>query len=256
MPDYEIDVLRKAVLVLRALAENDRGIGVSELGRSLGIGKASVFRIVHTLVEHGLVRQDPDTKAYALGPGLIVLGQAAADGIDFRREARPAMQELTADSGMPTYLNVPGTHDVVCLEHVPSLAGINLYGREGHTMPYHACPSGLVLLAYGPAERLERVLADGLRRYATRTIVGKRALREELERVRLQGYSLGVDDLEEGVTSIAAPVRDLAGRVVGSLGVAGFSHLFAGRADELTLRVQETAAAISAAGRPAVEVVY
>jgi IclR family KDG regulon transcriptional repressor len=256
MPDYEIDVLRKSVLVLRALAGNERGIGVSDLGRTLGIGKASVFRILHTLAEHGFVRQDPDTKAYALGPALIALGQAAADGIDFRREARPAMEELTADSGMPSYLNVPGALDVVCLEYVPSLAGINLYGREGLTMPYHACPSGLVLLAYGPPERLERVLADGLRRYATRTIVGKRALRAELERVRAQGYSLGIDDLEEGVTSIAAPVRDVAGRVVGSLGLAGFSHLFDGRTEELTLRVRESAAAISVAGRPAVEVVY
>jgi DNA-binding IclR family transcriptional regulator len=256
MPGYEIDVLRKAVLVLRALAEKEGNLGVSELGREIGIGKASVFRILHTLAEHGFVRQDPDTKAYALGPALIVLGQAAADGIDFRREARPAMEDLTAESGMPTYLNVPGTHDVVCLEHVPSLAGINLYGREGHTMPYHACPSGLVLLAYGPPERLERVLADGLRRYASRTLVGKRALRIELEQVRAQGYSVGVDDLEEGVTSIAAPVRDLAGRVIGALGVAGFSHLFDGRVDELVLRVQESAAAISAAGRPAAEVVY
>jgi DNA-binding IclR family transcriptional regulator len=217
------------------------------------MGKASVFRILHTLLEQGLVRQEPDTKAYGLGPTLIVLGQAATESLDFRRAARPAMERLTEESGLPTYLNVPGTQDVVCLEYVPSLAGINLYGKAGHTMPYHACPSGLVLLAYGPDERLLRVLANGLARYARNTIVGKRALRAEVARVRSQGYAVGADDLEDGVSSVAAPVCDVAGRVIGALGLAGFAHLFDGRTEEFVQRVQDAAAVISTAGRrPAV----
>lgn len=247
--DYEVESVRKAVRVLRALAEGDGGIGVSDLARELAIGKASTFRLLHTLKELGLVRQDVSTKRYQLGPELVVLGQAASEAVDFRQVARPLMQRLTADAGMPSYLNVPGARDVVCLEHVPSLAGIDLYGRAGHTMPYHACPSGLVLLAFGPEDRVERALSLGLRRYGRKTITNRRRLLATLREVRSRGYAYGTDDLEDGVTSVSAPICDIQGTVVGALGLAGFTHLFEGRIERLIEDVERTAAEISAGGR-------
>jgi DNA-binding IclR family transcriptional regulator len=246
---YGIESVRKAVRVLRALAKAGGGVGVSELARELSLGKASTFRLLHTLAELGLVRQDAETKRYHLGPELVVLGQAAVEAVDFRRTARPVMEQLSEKVRMPSYLNVPGAQDVVCLEHVPSLAGIDLYGKAGHTMPYHACPSGLVLLAFGPEERLARAVGLGLVRYARNTITSQRRLRATLREVRSQGYAVGVDDLEDGVTSVSAPIRDLDGTVIGALGLAGFSHLFERRLDGLIGEVRGAAAAISAGGR-------
>jgi DNA-binding IclR family transcriptional regulator len=245
---YAVESVRKAVSVLRALASEPGGAGVSELARELALGKASAFRILQTLAALGLVRQDSDTRRYRLGPELVVLGQAAAEAVDFRRAARPLMEQLTRAVGLPSYLNVPGTQDVVCLEHVPSLARIDLYGKSGHTMPYHACPSGLVLLAFGSEERLARAVEIGLRRYGAGTITNQRRLRAKLRDVRAKGYAVGVDDLEDGVTSVAAPIRDVGGSVVGALGLAGFSHLFEGRLDEMIAAVTQAAAAISPTG--------
>lgn len=249
MASYEIDAVRRAVRVLQALADADGGVGVSELGRGLGIGKASVFRLLRTLTELGLVQQDSETRLYRLGPGLIPLGQAASEAIDLRSAARPAMERLTSGTGMPTYLNVPGSRDVVCLEHVRSLSQIDLYGQAGHTMPYHACPSGLVLLAFGPSDRLERALSLGLSRYGRNTIVSRRALRAALADVRSHGYAFGTDDLEDGVTSVAAPICDHHGDVVGALGLAGFSHMFESRRESLIAAVEQAAAEVSTGRR-------
>lgn len=246
MPEYGVNAVRRAVLVLRALARSSEGRGVSDLGRDLGLGKATVFRVLQTLVDEGLVRFDDATKRYGLGPELIVLGQAASDATDIRSEARPVMERLSEQTGLPSYLNVAGTHEVVCLEHVPSMGGINLYGAAGHTMPYHACPSGLVLLAHGPSERLERIGGRVLERFGSASIVSSVELAAELARVRDQGYAVGVDDLEDGVTSIAAPIVDATTRVTASLGLAGFSHLFEGRMEELVAAVLRAAAEISA----------
>jgi DNA-binding IclR family transcriptional regulator len=246
---YGVESVRKAVRVLRALADDASGVGVSALARELSIGKASTFRLLHTLAELGLVQQDDETRRYRLGPELVVLGQAAAEAVDFRRTARAVMQQLSGAVGMPSYLNVAGGRDVVCLEHVPSLARIDLYGKAGHTMPFHACPSGLVLLAFGPDERVARAVDLGLVRYGRNTITNQRKLRATLNEVRLQGFAVGVDDLEDGVTSVAAPIRDVNGSVVGALGLAGFSHLFEGRVDEIAAAVVEASAAISAGGR-------
>jgi IclR family KDG regulon transcriptional repressor len=245
MPAYEIDAVTKTIRVLGALAGHERGLGVSELGRSLTLDKSSVFRILATLSKHGFVQQDSETRRYRLGPQLVVIGQAAFESFDLRREARPVMKRLTQATGMPTYLNVPGTTEVVCLEHIPNMGGINLYGRAGHTMPYHACPSGYVLLAFGPPERLEQVISRGMRRYASQTIVRPTALRRVVQQVRRQGYALGIDDLDEGVTSISVPVKNARGHVIGALGLAGFSQYFEGRLDELLERTFDAAQAIS-----------
>jgi DNA-binding IclR family transcriptional regulator len=249
---YGIESVRKAVRLLQALARGDGGVGVSALARELSVGKATAFRLLQTLMELGLVQQDGETRRYRLGPELVVLGQAASEAVDFRRSARPVMERLSEQAGMPSYLNVPGARDVVCLEHVPSLAGIDLYGKAGHTMPYHACPSGLVLLAFGPADRLERAIDLGLARYARNTITSQRRLRATLRDVSAQGYAIGVDDLEDGVTSAAAPIRDLQGAVIGALGLAGFSHLWEGRQEALIASVRRAGDEISAVGRPRV----
>jgi DNA-binding IclR family transcriptional regulator len=245
MAPTEIDSVRKAIIILQALASKQSGMGVSELSESLRMSKGSVYRILQTLKSRGVVSQDGDSRRYLLGPELVPLGHAAAEVFEFRRAAGPVMAELSSGTGLPSYLNVPGNSDVVCLEHVPSLSGIDLYGRAGHTMPYHACPSGLVLLAFGPSERLERVVTRGLDRFARRTIVTREALEAELERVRAQGYAVGFDDLEDGVGSVSAPIFDLRGAVVAALGLAGFSHLLEGRIQALVERVRAAAASIS-----------
>ena len=203
----------------------------------LGLNKASVFRLLATLAGQGFVRQDPDTRAYGLGSELVVLGRAASESLHFRRDARALMEQLTAEAEMPTFLNVPAPEHVVCLEHVPSMRLIDLYGRAGHTMPYHACPSGLVLLAFGPPERLEMVIERGLDRYASRTITDADQLRAVVAQVRERGYALGINDLDEGVASISAPIYDAHGLVVAALGLAGFLQHFEGRFETLTQKL-------------------
>lgn len=250
MAAYEIDVIRKGVAVLRALRRADGEAGVTDLSRAVGLGKATTFRILYTLTLEGLVKQDPETKRYRLGPELIALGRAATDAYDLRREAKPIMEHLTAETGLPSYLNVAGASEVVCLDHRASLANIDLYGQAGRTLPYHACPSGLVLLAFGPPERVEQVIGRGLQRYASGTIVDADQLRAELERVRRIGYAAAVADLEESVSSISAPIRDHRGEVTAALGLAGFTAML-DIADDLVSRVLRAADAISAQQRSA-----
>lgn len=251
MPRYEIEVIHKAVSVLRVLADSETECGASEIARRIGLGRSSTFRLLYTLQQEGMVRQDPHTRRYRLGPELSVLGRAASDQFELRREARPHMEALTAQTGLPTFLNVPGTHDVICVEHVTSLNTIELYGRVGHTLPYHACPSGYVLLAYGPSDRLDRVLASRLPTFGPNTPHAESLLRIVAD-TRSRGYASARDDLEEGVSSLAVPITDPTGETIAALGIAGFSHLVDPRLDDLAAKLQATARAISASSSPPV----
>jgi IclR family KDG regulon transcriptional repressor len=215
------------------MAESPRDLGVSDLSKKLGIAGATAFRILYTLRLEGLVKQDSDTKRYRLGADLAALGQAAADRFDVRHEALPTMERLSSESGMPSYLNIAGSSEVVCIEHVASLGNIDLYGRAGRTMPFHACPSGYVLLAFGSPDLLKKVMGAPLRKFGKNSVVDPAAILGILEGVRAQGYAYGESDLEDGVTSVSAPIRDHTGNVIAAIGLAGFSVMFDGHEQRL-----------------------
>lgn len=243
MSQYELDGVRKTVAVLRALAATS-DIGVADLSRSLGFGKTTTFRILYTLEKEGLVHQNDSTRRYRLGADLAVLGRAAEDAFDLRSNARPVMEKLAADTGLPVFLNVAGAKEVVCLEHVASLHTLELSGRAGRTLPYHACPSGYVLLANGPDELVQSVMAGELKAFASRT-PDAGELAERIERAKEQGYAFSDSDLDEGVASLAAPIHDIGGEVIASLGLAGFSVIFESTMHELVGALLGAAAQIS-----------
>lgn len=248
MAVYEIEAVRRAVAVLRAMAANGGDVGLAELSRTLDMDKSRVFRLLHTLTVEGLVSQDPDTKRFRLGADLAVLGHAAVDSFDLRREARPVMARLTESLGFPTYLNVAGSTDVVCIEHVASLSSIDLYGRAGRTMPYYACPSGYVLLAWGPEDRRTRVMGGMMPRLAAKTPLKPKHLARILDETRANGFAFGDADLEDGVSSMAAPIFSFQGDVIASLGIAGFSLTFDVGREELSTELVAAAQEVSRRG--------
>lgn len=247
MPRYEIEVVQKAVAVLRELATGDGELGAAEIGRRIGLGRSSVFRLLHTLQIEGLVTQDKVSKHYRLGADLTVLGRAAADGFDLRRHARPVMEELSSVVNLPVFLNIAGASSVICLDHVASLNAIELYGRSGQAMPYHACPSGYLFLAYGETARSDDVLRGPLPRYASGTPDIK-TLRLRIDEAQQNGYSFARNDLDEDVSSLAVPVVDREGQIAATLSVAGFSVTFDSRVPQLVEQLRTASAAISVPG--------
>lgn len=245
MAGYEVEGVRKAFTALRLLAASPRPLGITEISRSLGVSKATAFRLMHTLTLEGMAKKDPQTKTYRLGPDLAHLGHAATQAFDLRREAIPVMEALTSTLGLPTFLNVPGSREVVCIEHVASLSNLDLYGRAGRTMPYHACPSGYVLLTWASQELIDRVVSGPLQPYAANTPREPGELLAILEHTREKGYAYGRADLEDGVSSLAAPIHGPHGTVIASLGIAGFSVMIDQRLDELAHALMAAATQVS-----------
>ena len=111
--------------------------------------------------------------------------------------------------------------EALYLDQVAGVSALQLHNWVGQRIPLHATSNGKVLLAHGPASLLEGILADGLRRLAPRTITDPAALRAELDVVRRNGFAQAVDELEVGLTAVAAPVRGAAGEVVASVSASG-----------------------------------
>ena len=245
MAGYEVEGIRKAFAALRILAASPQPLSTTEISRSLGVSKATAFRLMHTLAIEGVAKKDAKTKAYRLGPDLAHLGHAAVQAFDLRREATPIMEALTSTLGLPTFLNVAGSREVVCIEHVASLSNLDLYGRAGRTMPYHACPSGYVLLSWSDEGLLDQVADGPLERFASKTPSSRVELERILDETRSHGYAYADSDLEEGVSSIAAPIFGPQGTVIASLGIAGFSVMIDDRHQEIASELTTAAAKIS-----------
>lgn len=220
MTDYSIESIRRAFRVLATLGRVDEPLSLTEVSRLADLGKATTFRILMTLAADNLVAQEADRKKYRLGPALIALGQNALDATDVRQVSQAHMRALAERHGMIIYLNMPTPEGVLSVMREPRHAG-SQFVRRGAIMPYHACASGLVFLAFNSDGLLDRVIEAGLPRLASGTISTEEKLRSTMTRIRADGFALDANSIDEGVVSVSAPILDHQGEAIATLGASG-----------------------------------
>ena len=117
---YQAPSVKKAFQILRLISDTGRGLGISEMARSLGIGKSTVHGITSALEELGTIIRDPLTKRYTLGFTLFELGRSARSQIDPRDIARPVMEELMERAQESVFLGALNGEHVTILDIVES----------------------------------------------------------------------------------------------------------------------------------------
>ena len=210
--------LTRAVRVLEAFTPDEPELSVSEIARRSGLHVATASRIVGQLTEHGLLSRGEDRRV-GIGMRMWELASRASPTRSLRDAAMPYLEDLHAVVGHHVQLAVLDGDEVIFLERLTARDAVINFSRIAGRLPLHISSSGLVLLAYGPAELRERVLARPLERYTAATITSPDRLRTTLEQVRRQGYALLAGHVHEDATGIAVPVRNGMGTVVAALSV-------------------------------------
>jgi DNA-binding IclR family transcriptional regulator len=210
----------RALKTLELVAEAGE-LGVTELGRRLGVHKATASRLAATLAERGLLERDSSTDRYRLGFGLIRLAGAAMAGLDLVRTARPMLEELAEETRETVTLGVLSGEEVVSIDQVTGTRSIVSVSWVGKRTSLHTTSTGKILLAFMDDAELDRRLGSALERETRRTIVDVAQLRTQLGEIRRRGYAQTLEELEEGLNAVAAPVRQADGQVVAALSVSG-----------------------------------
>jgi IclR family KDG regulon transcriptional repressor len=218
--DYTVAAVDRALKLLEAVAESPN-IGLSELSRLTGMTKTLAFRMASTLEARGYLLKDPITRSYALGYKPLYLSERMQHESHLLRVAEPYLDELVQRTRENVSLTVREGGHTVCIALRQSPQPIRLYAELGRQAPLHVGGGPKLLLAYAPAELQAEVLAGKLERFTPETIVDPKRLGVLLERIRHQGYNVSHGDLDPGAFSVAAPLRDHAGRVVAAISVAG-----------------------------------
>ena len=239
-----VQSVARALAILEELSEGE--LGVTELGRRLGVHKATASRLVATLAERGLVERNPSTEKYRLGFGLVHLAGAAMAGLDLVHQARPILQETAERTRETVNLAVLESDGVMHIDQIAGTRSIVSVSWVGRRTPHHCTSTGKVLLAFLEDGERERLLSVPLERRTPNTIVDPGALRAQLAEVRARGYAYTVEELEEGLNAVAAPVRRADGEVVAAVSVSGPAFRLP-RADipRVSRVVMEAAGAIS-----------
>ena len=211
--------------MLDALADGDE-LGTNELARRTGINASTVSRLLATMAERRYVEHVPATGRYRLSLRLVELGNSVLGRLDLRLLARPHLQALVRSTGETATLSAPGDHDAVTVDFEHGSAAVQSVAQLGRPSVGHATAVGKVLLAFGRVQPPAPLLTA----FTTRTITNRERLATELDRVRRRGFAEARDEREEGLSAIAAPVRDSRGELIGILGVQGPSSRFDTRA--------------------------
>lgn len=215
--------VEKAVRVLKSFTKTQPEHSVTGLGRQLGWHKAVVHKILATLERDRLVQQDPGSRRYRLGPGIMELAGVFVHEDPLVREGTPILKALVQATGHTAALAVLDGTDVQYVAAVEGTHGLLTTAEAGDRRPAHAVASGKVLLCELPNDVLDELLGAGpLRALTPRTIVDPVRLKTQLRQVRLRGYAVNVEERILGSAGVAAPVRDHRGVTLAAISL-GFA---------------------------------
>ncbi|QZY29913.1 IclR family transcriptional regulator [Nocardioides coralli] len=227
-PNGGVQSVDRAITILEILARLGEA-GVTEVAGELGVHKSTAFRLIGTMEARGLVEQADDRGKYRIGLGLVKMAGASAARTDLVQVARPSCKALAAETHETVNLAVLADGTALYLDQIAGAAALQPHNWIGQRIPLHATSNGKVLIADLEPDLVDE-LVPRLTRHAEATITDRASLHRELARVREQGYAVAVDELEEGLTALAAAIRDAHGDVVASLSVSGTTF----RLDEAT----------------------
>ncbi len=214
--------LERALTALELLAEAKDGLSISEVSRRVGCPKSSMHLILCTLERRGYLKRDSHSGRFRLGLKLAGLSHLALQGLELRRRAKPSLHWLARRTGLNIHLAVLERDEAIIVDKVEAPGAAPLASWVGRRFEPHCTGVGKALLAFQPAEVVNRLLRPGrLTRHNPRTIVSVRKLQQELAQVRAQGYAVDDQEDEVGVRCIGAPIFDGCGNVVAALSAAG-----------------------------------
>ncbi|WP_329458649.1 IclR family transcriptional regulator [Streptomyces sp. NBC_01497] len=242
-----IQSLERAAAVLRLLAGGERRLGLSDIASSLGLAKGTAHGILRTLQAEGFVEQEAASGRYQLGAELLRLGNSYLDVHELRSRALVWTDDLARSSGESVHLGVLHLGGVLIVHHVFRPDDSRQVLEVGAMQPLHSTALGKVLCAFDPVAHNDAL--EGERRaFTPRTVTLPGPFEEELSAVRERGWASDVEETWEGVSAVAAPIRDRHGMAVGAIALTGASErlLAGGGAGESAPRPGAAAPAVRA----------
>lgn len=242
-----IQSIERAFSILRVIADNPKGLGITEIANQTGLPISTVARLLSTLEGLEAVERGPNRAGYRIGAGTIALVLQVPYHRHLTILARSYLLELAEATREAVGLCLLDGDWMHVVDLIRSPRRVQVADVAGERFPLHATSPGKVLLAHLSAEAIERYLARPLQPFTAKTVTDPNRLRQQLATIREQGYAWAVEELDE-IAGVSAPIKDDTGKVVAAINVYGPAFRFPpdGQTDEITGLVIEAGQKITA----------
>jgi DNA-binding IclR family transcriptional regulator len=240
-----VAVLAKAMALLDCLAEEGEATP-ARLAELTGEPRSTVYRLLASLQDLGLIEPGRRRGTYLLGLKLFRLGRTVVSRFDERKAALPVMEQIHAETGETIFLCVRRGYDAVCIERIDG-AHVNVQALSvGGSLPLHVGAAPRALLAFEPPDSWNDYLEHRqLEALTPKTPSSREAVIKELHATHERGHAISDQDVTPGVAGIGAPIFDHTGAVRAALSAGGMRDAILGASSRIVELVCDGAAAIS-----------
>lgn len=227
-PEF-VQSLERGLNVIRCFDADSPRLTLSEVAQRTGLTRATARRVLLTLADLGYVATDG--RRFSLTPRVLDLGYAYLSSLNIQQIAQPYLEALSERVNESVSVTVLDGADIIYVARVPTKRIMTISLGLGSRLPAHCTSMGRVLLAELPPAELRAIVPRQLDGRTAHTLRTRAALEAELALVRRQGWALVDEELELGLRSLAAPLRDASGRAVAAMNVS--THAGRSTADEI-----------------------
>jgi IclR family pca regulon transcriptional regulator len=218
--DSYVQSFARGLEVIRSFSAESPRQTLTEVAERAGLTRAGARRILLTLQTLGYVRHDG--RLFQLTPRMLDLGFAYLSSLPFWNLAEPVMEALVAEVKESCSAAVLDGTDIVYVLRVPTQKIMRINLGVGSRLPAYCTSMGRMLLAGLPEDELrQRLLESKPVAHTEATVVAVDELLDRIAQVRRQGWSLVDQELEEGLISMAAPIKDRQGQTLAALNISG-----------------------------------
>ncbi|MFW6119856.1 MAG: IclR family transcriptional regulator [Petrotogales bacterium] len=214
--------VKRIIRILDSFSLDEPELTLNKLTKKTGLPKPTVYRIAEALYDANILSKDGSTSKYRIGVKLFELGSLYLETLELRKLAFPEIEKLSKFTEESIHMGVLDGNEVTSIEGLGSTHNLQAKLWIGKRSPIYCTSIGKAILAFLPVEKRENILNSiELKRFTKNTISKKEKLREELEKIREQGFALDNEEHDEGIMCIGAPIFNNKGHVVASISISG-----------------------------------
>lgn len=220
-----VRAVSRAIAILRAFTPSQPHLPLGDIVKLTGLDAGTTRRLLVTLRDEGLVRQDPATGLYSASIGLLELSRAVPASLSLTGLVEDRIKQLAEETQTTVYLStISGDMAMCTARHNGGLAIEVRWWAVGELRPFNRGTAPRVLLAFQTPERQAQILSEVLALEE-----GEAAfLRTELEEIRTQGSIVKHDEIASGLSAMAVPLLDPNGKLLAAISTGGLTPRYIG----------------------------
>jgi DNA-binding IclR family transcriptional regulator len=181
-------------------------LGISEIASNMNLNKSTVFGLVNTLTRYGYLEQVESTKKYRLGITLFEMGNLVLSRFDVRNEAKELCMPLAEKYPATVHIATHSEGEVIYIDKLDAGTSLISASNVGKRAPMHCTGVGKAMLAYLPDSYVDQYMTFPLKKLTKKTITTRQDLMNELSEIRKVGIAMDREEIEDGLSCIAAPI--------------------------------------------------